>query len=116
MSEIESVNTQEAAEPAELEGANETEVAEPSEVEADEQTDEQSEEEPADEQDSKTNAAFAEQRRRIAELEKELAERDKATAEAGAEFEGGSFYSFIVNTEAARITEERVLELYEMLK
>lgn len=78
MSEVISENTQEAAEPAELEGANETEVAEPSEVEADEQTDEQSEEEPADEQDSKTNAAFAEQRRRIAELEKELAERDKA--------------------------------------
>lgn len=45
-----------------------------------------------------------------------IAERDKAVAEAGAEFEGGSFYSFIVNTEAARITEERVLELYEMLK
>ena len=78
MSEVISENMQEAAEPAELEGANETEVAEPSEVEADEQTDEQSEEEPADEQDSKTNAAFAEQRRRIAELEKELEERDKA--------------------------------------
>lgn len=45
-----------------------------------------------------------------------IAERDKAIAEAGAEFEGGSFYSFIVNTEAASITEERVLELYEMLK
>jgi len=45
-----------------------------------------------------------------------IAERDRAIAEAGAEFEGGSFYSFIVNTEAARITEERVLELYEMLK
>ena len=44
------------------------------------------------------------------------ADKDKAVAEAGAEFEGGSFYSFIVNTEAARITEERVLELYEMLK
>jgi len=45
-----------------------------------------------------------------------IAERDKAVAEAGAEFEGGSFYSFIVNTEAASITEERVTELYEMLK
>jgi len=44
------------------------------------------------------------------------AERDNAVAEAGAEFEGGSFYAFIVNTEAAGITEERVLELYEMLK
>lgn len=87
MSEVISENTQEAAEPAELEGANETEVAEPSEVEADEQTDEQSEEEPADEQDSKTNAAFAEQRRRIAELEKELAERDKAKEQADREAE-----------------------------
>lgn len=45
-----------------------------------------------------------------------IAERDKATAAAGAEFEGGSFHAFVVNTEAARITEERVLELYEMLK
>ena len=87
MSEVISENTQEAAEPAELEGANETEVAEPSEVEADEQTDEQSEEEPTDEQDSKTNAAFAEQRRRIAELEKELAERDKAKEQADREAE-----------------------------
>lgn len=87
MSEVISENTQEAAEPAELEGANETEAAEPSEVEADEQTDEQSEEEPADEQDSKTNAAFAEQRRRIAELEKELAERDKAKEQADREAE-----------------------------
>lgn len=45
-----------------------------------------------------------------------VTEKDKAAAEAGAEFEGGSLHSFIVNTEAARITEERVLELYEMLK
>ncbi len=44
------------------------------------------------------------------------AERDKAVTEAGAEFEGGSLYSFVVNTEAARITEKRVNELYEMLK
>ena len=45
-----------------------------------------------------------------------IAERDKAIAAAGAEFEGGSFYSFIVNTEAASLTEKRVNELYEMLK
>ncbi len=45
-----------------------------------------------------------------------IAERDKAVAEAGAEFEGGSFYSFIVGTEDARLTEQRVSELYEMLK
>lgn len=45
-----------------------------------------------------------------------IAERDKAIAEAGAEFEGGSFYSFIVGTESATLTEKRVSELYEMLK
>lgn len=45
------------------------------------------------------------------------AEKDKAVEEAGKEFEGGSFHSFVVNSEAARITEERVLELYDdMLK
>lgn len=44
------------------------------------------------------------------------ANKDKAVAEAGAEFEGGSFYSFVVNTEAASLTETRVNELYEMLK
>lgn len=87
MSEVISENTQEAAEPAELEGANETEAAEPSEVEVDEPTGEEPEEEPADEQDAKTNAAFAEQRRRIAELEKELAERDKAKEQADREAE-----------------------------
>lgn len=87
MGEFESANTPEVAEPAELAGANETEVAELSEETVDEQEDvtedtENNEpdegEENADEQDSKTNAAFAEQRRRIAELEKELAERDEA--------------------------------------
>ncbi len=45
-----------------------------------------------------------------------IAERDKATAEAGAGFEGGSLYSFIVGTESASLTEERVNELYEMLQ
>lgn len=45
-----------------------------------------------------------------------LAARDKALTEAGAEFEGGSLYAFIVSTESASITEERVNELYEMLK
>ncbi|MBQ9994235.1 MAG: DUF1311 domain-containing protein [Clostridia bacterium] len=44
------------------------------------------------------------------------AEKDNAVAAAGAGFEGGSFYALIVNSEAARITEERALELYEMLK
>lgn len=44
------------------------------------------------------------------------AEKDKTVAAAGAEFEGGSLYSFIVNTEAASLTEKRVDELYEMFK
>lgn len=42
--------------------------------------------------------------------------KDAAVAAAGAEFEGGSFHSFIVCSEDARLTEERVLELYEILK
>lgn len=44
------------------------------------------------------------------------ANKDKAVAEAGAEFEGGSLHSFIVGSEDAKLTEERVFELYEMLK
>lgn len=96
MSEFESANTSEVAEPTELEGANETEVADPSEGTVDEQydtTEDTEENEPeegeenADEQDSKTNAAFAEQRRRIAELERELAERDEAYEAAEREAE-----------------------------
>jgi len=45
-----------------------------------------------------------------------IAEKEKAIEEVGKEVEGGSMYSLIVNTEAARITEERVYELYEFLK
>ncbi len=45
-----------------------------------------------------------------------IAERDTAIAAAGAGFEGGSLYPFIVGTESASLTEERVSELYEMLK
>lgn len=44
------------------------------------------------------------------------AEKEKAVQEAGQGFEGGSFYSYIVNSKAAEVTEERALELYEMLK
>ena len=36
--------------------------------------------------------------------------------EAGKEFEGGSIYPLIINEEGARLTEERVYELYELLK
>ena len=44
------------------------------------------------------------------------AEKEKATEQAGQEFEGGSIYPLIVNSEAAGLTEERVYELYDMLK
>ena len=42
--------------------------------------------------------------------------KDKAVEEAGKEVQGGSVYPLIVNSEAARLTEERVFELYERLK
>ena len=42
--------------------------------------------------------------------------KEKAVEEAGAEVEGGSMYPLVVNSEGARITEERVYELYELLK
>lgn len=45
-----------------------------------------------------------------------IAEKEKSVEEAGKEFEGGSMYSLVVNMEAAKITEERVYELYEFFK
>lgn len=45
-----------------------------------------------------------------------IEEKEKSVEEAGKEFEGGSIYALIVNGEAAKITEERVYELYELLK
>lgn len=45
-----------------------------------------------------------------------IAEKEKSVEEVGKEYEGGSIYSLIVNMEAAKITEERVYELYERLK
>ena len=57
------------------------------------------------------------------EVEKLLAEQrsweaDTAAAAeaAGKEFEGGSLYPLVVNAEAAKLTEERVYKLYELLK
>ena len=44
-----------------------------------------------------------------------IAQKEKSAEEAGKEFAGGSIYSLIVNMEAAKITEERVYELYELL-
>ncbi len=45
-----------------------------------------------------------------------ISEKETAVKEAGKEVEGGSVYSLVVNMKAAEITEERVYELYEMLK
>lgn len=45
-----------------------------------------------------------------------IAEKENASKEAGKEFEGGSLYPLIVNGRAAALTEERVYELYEILK
>ena len=45
-----------------------------------------------------------------------IAQKEEAVETAGKEFEGGSLYTMVVNTEAATITEKRVYELYELLK
>lgn len=42
--------------------------------------------------------------------------KETAVAEAGKPYEGGSIYPLIVNREAAQITEDRVAELYQLLK
>ncbi len=45
-----------------------------------------------------------------------IEEKETAVKEAGKEFEGGSMYALVMNGEAARLTEERVYELCEILK
>ena len=45
-----------------------------------------------------------------------ITQKEEAVEAAGKEVEGGSLYSMVVNTEAAKITEKRVYELYELLK
>lgn len=45
-----------------------------------------------------------------------IKEKEQAVEEAGKEVEGGSIYSLVVNMKAAEMTEERVYELYELLK
>lgn len=45
-----------------------------------------------------------------------IAEKEKSVEEVGKDVEGGSLYSMVVNMEAARITEERVYELYELFE
>lgn len=42
--------------------------------------------------------------------------KEAAVREAGSPYEGGSIYPLIVNGEASRMTEERVYELYDLLK
>ena len=45
-----------------------------------------------------------------------IAEKEKAVEEAGKEVKGGSIYPLVVNMAAAEITEERVYDLYELMK
>ena len=44
------------------------------------------------------------------------ADMEAAVEAAGKEYEGGSMYALVVNTEAAKLIEARVDELYELLK
>ena len=54
--------------------------------------------------------------RRLTEEERNwIAEKEAAMQEAGAEYEGGSMYSMVVNLKAAELTEERVKELLDYL-
>jgi len=50
------------------------------------------------------------------EQRKWIAEKEISVEEAGKEVEGGSMYPLVVNMEAAKLTEERVYELYELLR
>ncbi len=45
-----------------------------------------------------------------------ISEKEQAVKEAGKEVEGGSMQLLVMNLKAAEITEERVYELYELLK
>ena len=45
-----------------------------------------------------------------------IIDKEAAVKETGKEVEGGSLYALVVNMKAAEITEERVYELYEILK
>ena len=44
------------------------------------------------------------------------ASTETAVAAAGKDWEGGSMYPLVVNMEAARLTEARVYDIYEMMK
>ena len=45
-----------------------------------------------------------------------IVEKEDAIEEAGKDFEGGSMYPLVINSEGVVITEKRVYELYEILK
>ncbi len=45
-----------------------------------------------------------------------ISDKEKAVQEAGREFEGGSMSALAENSKAAGITQERVYELYDILK
>jgi uncharacterized protein YecT (DUF1311 family) len=45
-----------------------------------------------------------------------IVKKEKTVEEVGKEFIGGTIYSLVVNTEAAKLTEERVYELYKLFK
>lgn len=75
--------------------------------------------------DSALNTLWAELKEQLPEeefavlLEEQrawISEKEQAIEEAGKEVEGGSVYSLVVNMKAAEITEERVYELFELLK
>ena len=45
-----------------------------------------------------------------------IKDKEKAVEEAGKEYKDGSLYGLVINMEAAKITEERVYELYKILE
>lgn len=44
-----------------------------------------------------------------------ITEKENAMKDAGKDFEGGSMYALVINSEGSNLTEERVYELYEIL-
>lgn len=52
----------------------------------------------------------------LAQQQEWLAERDEAAKAAAEDMAGGSMYPLVVNMEAARMSEERMNALHEMLK
>ena len=50
------------------------------------------------------------------EQRKWISDKENKVKEAGKEYEGGSMYALAVNSEGAKLTEERVKELYKKLK